>query len=167
MRQKSATATFLAARAVTVLLLVSVACQSSPPMAEVQALPTHPPTWPTDTPAETTSPAMPTLPVPTLSPESAVAAELDAERAVSTAKASLIVRLGVAEEAIVVKAVEAVQWHAGVSRDAGGARADVRISHGRRSARGPVRGGWMALRSHSPHAHSPSWHTVCQAVNAC
>jgi hypothetical protein len=110
MRQKSATATFLAAGAVTVLLLVSVACQSSPPMAEVQALPTHPPTWPADMPAETTSPAMPTLPVPTLSPESAVAAELDAERAVSTAKASLIVRLGVAEEAIVVKAVEAVQW---------------------------------------------------------
>ena len=111
MRQKSATATFLAVGAVTVLLLASVACRSSRPAAEVQALPTHPQTWSADAPAETTSPAMPTLPAPTLSPESVAAAELDAEKAVATAKAALIVRLGVAEEAIVVRAVEAVQWH--------------------------------------------------------
>ena len=104
MRQKSATATFLAVGAVTVLLLASVACRSSRPAAEAQGLPTQP-GRPADAPAETMSVA-----APTLSPESVVAAELDAEKAVATAKAGLIVRLGVAEEAIVVKAVEAVQW---------------------------------------------------------
>jgi hypothetical protein len=61
-------------------------------------------------------PATPTLPepeetaVPTLSTERDVTVEPDAEKAVAAAKADLVGRLGVTEEDIVVKSVEAIQW---------------------------------------------------------
>jgi len=108
--------------AVMLMLLLSIACEPSFLTAEVQDLPTHTPTLPTDTPARGTPPATATLPepdnekekqetaVPTLSTERDVTVESDAEKAVAAAKADLMERLGVTEEVVVIKSVKAIQW---------------------------------------------------------
>ena len=123
MRRTKAIPGFLVVGAITLMLLLSVACEPPLPTAEVQGLPTHTPTQLADASTPTTPPATPTLSepegkdrkdkgtaVPTLSSENAANVEPGAEKAVATAKADLMQRLGVTEEAIVVKSVEAVQW---------------------------------------------------------
>ena len=116
MRQKSAVPGLLAVGAVTLMLLLSVACESPLPTAQIRALPT-------DTPAPTPTPllAAPTLPapeekeeketvVPTMPTQNMGSLDPDAERMVAIARADLMQRLGVTEEAILVKSVEEKQW---------------------------------------------------------
>ena len=119
MRQKRAVPGLLAVGAVTLMLLLSVACESPLPTVDIRALPT-------DTPAlaPTPLPATPTLPapeepeekeeketvVPTIPAQNMESLDLDAQRMVATAKADLMQRLGVTEEAILVKSVEERQW---------------------------------------------------------
>ncbi len=123
MRRMRATPGFLVVGAIALMLLLSVACEPPLPTAEVQGLPTHTPTQLADASTSTTPPATPTLSepegkdrkdketaVPTLSSENVANVEPEAEKVVATAKADLMQRLGVTEEAIVVKSVEAVQW---------------------------------------------------------
>ena len=116
MRQKSAVPGLLAVGAVTLMLLLSVACESPLPTAQIRALPT-------DTPAPTPTPllAAPTLPapeekeeketvVPTIPAQDMESLDPDAQRMVAVAKADLMQRLGVTEEDILVKSVEERQW---------------------------------------------------------
>ena len=119
MRQKSAVPGLLAVGAVTLMLLLSVACESPLPTADIRALPT-------DTPAPTPTPlpATPTLPapeepeekeeketvVPTTPAQNMDSLDPDAQRMVAIAKTDLMQRLGVTEEAIFVKSVEEKQW---------------------------------------------------------
>jgi len=123
MRQKSVVPGLLVVGAVTLMLLVSVACEPPFPTAEIQARPTDTPIRLTDTPVPTLTPlpATPTLPtpeekeekeiaVPTIPAQSIVTVEPEAEKVLAVAKADLMQRLGVSEEDILVKSVEGVQW---------------------------------------------------------
>ena len=119
MRQQSAVPGLLAVGAVTLMLLLSVACESPLPTADIRALPT-------DTPAPTPTPlpATPTLPapeepeekeeketvVPTTPAQNMDSLDPDAQRMVAVAKTDLMQRLGVTEEDILVKSVEEKQW---------------------------------------------------------
>ncbi len=119
MRQKSAVPGLLAVGAVTLMLLLSVACESPLPTADIRALPTDTPV-PTPTPL----PATPTLPapeepkekeeketvVPTTPAQNMDSLDPDAQRMVAVAKTDLMQRLGVTEEDILVKSVEEKQW---------------------------------------------------------
>jgi len=123
MRRTKAIPGFRVVGAIALMLLLSVACEPPLPTAEVQELPTHTPTQLADASTPTTPPATPTpsepegkdrkdeeTAVPTLSSENVANVEPGAEKAVAAAKADLMQRLGVTEEAIVVKSIEEVQW---------------------------------------------------------
>ena len=121
MRDKRIGLRLLAAGVMGLWLLLAAACEPPWPTTETQAQPTQTPLLPADAPAPTSPLATPTLtPVeektkeegvmPTTPAERGVVVQPEAERAVAAAKADLMALLGVAEEAIVVKAVEAVQW---------------------------------------------------------
>lgn len=125
MRRMSALRGSLAVGTVTLMLLLSAACEPPLPTAERQALPTSTATplagavTPAATPPTTTATPVPTKEaekeeketvVPTLPDANIVIVEPDAEKAVAAAKADFMGRLGVGEEAILVKSVEEVQW---------------------------------------------------------
>jgi hypothetical protein len=118
MRGKRATGAFLTVGALSLMLLASVACAPSLPTAEMQDLPAGTPTRPADVRTRTSPPSTPSpttpgqgaTPTPGPSPGSTVTLDAEAEEAVSTAKADLVKRLGVTEEEIVVRSVEAVEW---------------------------------------------------------
>lgn len=120
MGQKRATLGFAATGIASLMLLVALACKPALPSAEVQA-------WPTPTSTPPTDASAPTEPLPTANltePETLEKAatepflsstgtptdESDAEKAMAAAKADLMRRLGLTEEAITVKSVEEVQW---------------------------------------------------------
>jgi hypothetical protein len=101
MQHKNVITIFLAAVAVASMLLVSVACEPPLPTPEGESQSIDSSATPTTPPATPTS---------SLLEEDILASEPEAEKALTAAKADLMKRLGVAEEAILVKSVEAVQW---------------------------------------------------------
>jgi len=121
MRDKRIGLRFLAVGVMALWPLLAAACEPPLPTVETQAQPTDTSVLPADTPAPTSPPATPTPTpteakteeegvTPTTPAERGVVVQPEAEKAVAAAKADLMERLGVREEAIVVKAAEAVQW---------------------------------------------------------
>jgi hypothetical protein len=101
MRQKNALTIFLAVVTATFLLLSSTACEPSFPTPEGKSQSFDPSATPTTPPA---------TPTPPSSKEDILSVEPEAEKVLTAAKADLMERLGMAEEAILVKSIEAVQW---------------------------------------------------------
>lgn len=108
MRQKSA---LWVSWALIILLLA--ACEPPLPTARQQALPADTPTpaMPSATPTSAKSKAEEKeSAMPTVTPQVVIPAGSPAEKIVSAAKADLVERLGVAEEAIAVASLEEMQW---------------------------------------------------------
>ena len=101
MRQKNAITILLAVVTTTFMFLVSAACEPPLPTPEGESQSISPSATPTTPPA---------TPTPLLSEEDILVIEPEAEKVVMAAKADLMGRLSVAEETILVKSVEAVQW---------------------------------------------------------